>query len=455
MPIVIGTDFSPNASQAADAAAAIAAALPAPLELLHVVDGFWRELPERAQAPLLEEVRGRLGAEADRVGQRGITVQEQILFGIADEALVSHAEASAARLLVVSSVGRRAPARWLLGSVAERTAQTSPVPVLVVRDASPFLAWTEGKRRLRVMVAADFSSSADAAIRWVAELRAIGPCDVVVAYSSWPPAERRRLGTGVRRTVFENDPEIDVLLRQDLERKIGRLPGEGEVRVRVESSLGHVSGHLVEMSGEEGVDLLVVGAHQRRGAGHLWQRSVSRGLLRAAAMSVACVPAARRTGHEAAPIPDIRTVLAATDFSDLGDRAVPFAYGMLPQGGTVHLVHVVEVASVQDLCYRHYETGFPPTPEQRAAQEPELAVQLQALIPAGAAMRGVETLVHVIEARTAGAAVAMAAERLGADVICVGSHGRSGLTATFAGSVAQDIIARSGRPVVVVGPARD
>jgi nucleotide-binding universal stress UspA family protein len=305
------------------------------------------------------------------------------------------------------------------------------------------------------MVAADFSASADAAIEWVAGLRAIGPCDVVVAYSSWPPAERRRLGTGIRRTVFENDPEIDVALRRDLERKVGVLAGHGEVRIRVETCLGHVAGHLVGMARKDGVDLLVAGSRRRHGASRLWQRSVSRGVLRAAPMSVACVPAARPHGHAVAPIPEIRTVLAATDFSELGDQAVPVAYAMLPQGGTLHLVHVVEMADVQDLSYRHYETGFPPTDEQRAAQEPELAAQLQALIPAAAAKRGVDTQIPIIEARTAGAAVAMAAEQLAADVICVGSHGRSGLAATFAGSVAPDIIARSGRPVMVVGPARD
>lgn len=452
MTIVCGTDFSPHASQAADAAAAIAAALRATLHLVHVADAFWPELSERARAPLLEEVRDRLRAEADRLRRRGVTVQETLRFGAADEALVSHAQASGARLLVVSSTGRRAAGRWILGSVAERTAHTSPIPVLVVRDASPFLAWTAGTRRLRVMVAADFSPSTDAALGWVAELRAIGPCDVVVAYSSWPPAERRRLGTGIRRTVFENDPEIDVLLRRDLERKVGVLPGHGEVRIRVETCLGHVPNHLAGMAREEGVDLVVAGSRQRQGVNWLWQRSVSRGVLHAAPMSVACVPAARPQGQEAAPIAEIRAVLTATDFSALGDHAVPFAYAMLPQGGTVHLVHVVEMADVQDLCYRHYETGFPPTDEQRAAQEPELAAQLQALIPAGAAERGVRTQVHIIEATTAGAAIATAAERLAADVICVGTHGRSGLAATFAGSVAQDIIARSGRPVVVVGP---
>jgi nucleotide-binding universal stress UspA family protein len=452
MTIVCGTDFSPNAAHAADAAGALAAAFGVPLDLVHVADGFWRELSERAQAPLLEEVGGRLHTEAERMRQRGAAVQEKILHGVPDHALVSHAEQSGARLLVVSSTGRRAPARWLLGSVAERTVQTSPMPVLVVRDASPFVAWAEGKRRLRLMAAVDFSKSADAAIRWIAELRAVGPCDVIIAYSSWPPAERRRLGTGVRGTVLENDPEIDTVLRHDLERKADLLPGEGEVRVRVESTLGPVSRHLVGMAAEEGVDLLVTGTHQREGTAQLWYGSVSRGVLHGAPMSVACVPSARETGHEAPRVPGLRRVLAATDFSDLGDRAVPFAYSVLQEGGTVHLVHVVEMAQVNDLWYRHYDTGFPPTDEQRAAQEPELTAQLQALVPNSAAERGIDTRIHVVEARTAGAALAMAAERFGVDLICVGSQGRTGFAAAVVGSVAQDLIARSGRPVLVVGP---
>jgi nucleotide-binding universal stress UspA family protein len=453
MTIVCGTDFSPNAARAADAAAALAGRLDVPLDLVHVAEGFWTELSQRARAVPIAEIGDRLRGEADRLRQRGVRAREHLLYGAADEALLAHAEQAGASLIVVSSLGRRAPSRWLLGSVAERVAQAAAVPVLVVRDAAPFLAWTEGRRPLRVTVAADFSASADAALGWIAPLRAIGPCDVVVIYASRPAAERRRLGAGVRSPVFENDPDIDAVLRHDFERRVERRAGNGPVRVRVEAGLGRVSTDLVGLAGREGADLLVVGTRQRQGRGLPWHGSVSRAVLHAAPMSVACVPAPRPAGHEPARVPDVRVVLAATDFSEAGDRAVPFAFGLLPRGGTVHLVHVVEMAEVADLWYRHYDTGFPPTDEQRAAQEPELAAHLQALIPVDAVTRGVQSDIHIIEARSAAAAIATAAERLDADLICVGSHGRSGLSAAFAGSVVQDLVARSGRPVVVVGPA--
>lgn len=42
------------------------------------------------------------------------------------------------------------------------------------------------------------------------------------------------------------------------------------------------------------------------------------------------------------------------------------------------------------------------------------------------------------------------AERFGADVICVGSRGRSGLTRMLFGSVSQELLLRSERPVLLV-----
>jgi nucleotide-binding universal stress UspA family protein len=450
MTMLCGTDFSPSAAEAADAAAAMAKALGTRLELVHVVGGLWPDLLEPVRAPLVAGVRDRLRAEADRLRARGVIVQEEVLDGLADEELVRRAERVGARLIVVASTGRRAPARWLLGSVAERTAQSSPVPVMVVRRASPLVAWAEGKRRLRVMVAVDFSGSAEAALHWVTWLRAIGPCDVVVAYSSWPPGERGRLGTSVRPTGFELDPDVEAALRSDLERKAAGIAGEGEVRVRVESCLGQAAAHLVDMAIEEDVDLLVTGTHQRDRGGRLWHGSVSRGILHAAPMNVACVPRARRS--DAAPVPPVRSVLAATDFSELGDRAVRFAYAIVPPGGTVHLAHVVETAGVPDAWYVHHDAEAGPGGPERSDPEGELTRQLQSLVPADAATRRIETRIHLIEARTAGAGITMAARRLDVDLICVGSHGRSGLAAAFLGSVAQSLIARSGRPVLIVGP---
>ena len=76
--------------------------------------------------------------------------------------------------------------------------------------------------------------------------------------------------------------------------------------------------------------------------------------------------------------------------------------------------------------------------------------QLRALVPAGAEARWLTTKVEVVESRHCSTAICQAAERFGADLICIGSHGRTGLSKAILGSVAQDVMAGSQRPVLVV-----
>jgi nucleotide-binding universal stress UspA family protein len=45
--------------------------------------------------------------------------------------------------------------------------------------------------------------------------------------------------------------------------------------------------------------------------------------------------------------------------------------------------------------------------------------------------------------------------RAGADVICVGTHGGTGRFDTLLGSVAQEVVAKSHRPVLVVPSPRE
>lgn len=48
------------------------------------------------------------------------------------------------------------------------------------------------------------------------------------------------------------------------------------------------------------------------------------------------------------------------------------------------------------------------------------------------------------------AAICQAAERSGAELICIGSRGRSGLKKKLLGSVTESVMRRSSRPVLVI-----
>jgi nucleotide-binding universal stress UspA family protein len=149
-------------------------------------------------------------------------------------------------------------------------------------------------------------------------------------------------------------------------------------------------------------------------------------------------------------LPAVRAVLVTTDFSELGDRAVPWACAILAPGGVVHLVHVIEPPHAPNPLYAHYTPGRTPTPEERAAQRRALEDRLRALLPDDAAARDVTAEVDVAEDRDVAHGICRIAAEREVDVICMSSHGRSGLSKAVLGSVAERVLERCARPLLVV-----
>jgi nucleotide-binding universal stress UspA family protein len=212
---------------------------------------------------------------------------------------------------------------------------------------------------------------------------------------------------------------------------------------------GRADAALIEMSRQEQADLIVTGTHQHHGLERLASPSVSRGLLHHAPMSVACVPTPDELAHGDGALPRLQRVLATTDFSALGDRAIRYAYATLPPGGVVKLIHVIPPWEPPGPLVPHYQPKrF--TEKQHKQLTADSLKKLRALIPSEAELRGIATEVEVVEHREAAKAIGQEAERFGADMICLGSHGRSGLSKAVLGSVAQAVMIHSPRPVLVV-----
>lgn len=434
MSVVCGTDFSDEAAQAAQAAGAIAQRLAVPLELVHVIDELGAEVTFKSDASTVyDPLRARARALAVDLRDRfGIEVEAVVRPGIAHQVLIDMACAASAELLVVAA-GAKKQHRWLLGSIAERVAQSSPIPVLVVRDASSIEAWTRGAAALRVMVGVELASTSKAALLWAAGLRRMGPCDITVVQVAWPAGEHVRKGVPTPTLLMELQPEVHELVLRDLRAWAGELPGDGETVFDVSANAGRVDVHLTSLAAEAKSDLLVVGTHQRPLSGRLWHGSVSRGALQRATGNVACVP--RNEAAEAdESIPTFRRVLIPTDLSALSNRAVKAGYGLVVPGGIVHLLHVV--------------TRVPDELEGDPAQ------RLLELVPRGATAKGIVTECEVTQHADAFMSIWQTAERLGVDAICMATRGRSGLSRVVLGSQAQEVLQRVRQPVVLVPPER-
>ena len=443
MRIICGTDFSVHAAEAATVAAAFAVRLEVPLALVHSVEpgaiGFLEKDPSDK---LRAELQEKLSAQADRLRKSGANVTEELVFGAPDVALVDAARRLDAGLIVVSSLGQVALRQWVVGSVAERTAQSAPVPTLVVRDHKPLLAWARDNRTLRILAGYDFSASADAALDWVSQLMRVGRCALTVAWVSWPPAESWRLGIGGEGLSVDTAREITRLLERDLKERTRAILGRNRAKLRVVSAWGGEEAELIKLAKADRSDLIVVGTNQRRGLDRFWLGSVSRGVLNHATMNVACVP---MSGDVSPPdaLPVFKRVLVPTDFSKLGDKAVCFAFGVAQRGGEVCLLHVVPPVGALDPDSERQQ-------KRRAEVRKSVSARLQALIPRKAQTKGVRATVEVVENSQAAAAICQAAERIGADLICMGSRGRSTLKKKWLGSTLEAVMLRSSRPVLVI-----
>jgi nucleotide-binding universal stress UspA family protein len=292
-PIVCGTDFSRTATEAVEVAAAMAKRLETRLVLVHVdqLQGSLASDPFVLEAAILQR-RRELDSEAQRLRDLGTKVEEKFLSGSASDELVNVTIKSKARLVIVGAVGHGLPRRLLVGSVAERTAEVSPVPTLVVRPGGRLPSWIRGEHVLKILVGYDFSAASDAALVWANQLREIGKCQSTVLYSNWPPDEARRLGYEGPLPLAANPRRIQKNLERDLEKRVAAFLPEQEVTAIVEPGWGTPEGYLFQMASRQRADLVVVGTHQRHGLGRLLLGSVSRAVLHHAKVTVAVVPPA-------------------------------------------------------------------------------------------------------------------------------------------------------------------
>jgi nucleotide-binding universal stress UspA family protein len=448
MSVVCGTDFSGGAHHAVRVAALFARSFAERLVLVYVVED---DLVAGPVATPSSAAQARLDEIARPLRDAGLEVDARIEVGNSDEKLADVAEQLQASLVVVGFLGRRSSERWRAGSLPARLGRSTPAPVVVVRDAEPFEASARGERPLRVLVTVDFSLASDAAVGWLASLRGLGTCELTLFHAYDPVREWSRLGLPGRASVG-GSADIEAILVRDLSARAADLISMERVSVRVVPSVDWTAETIACVAERERFDLVVVGGQRRRGLARIAHDSVSERLFSLAPASVVRVPIAA-SALLARPTPRMARLLAPTDLSDLANDAVRYAYSIADAGSTVHLLHVVEDAPAPSPLYAHYTPGRHLTEAERLEFERSAEVALRALVPEDAARRGIQTRTHVVRGGKPADAIRTFAEQIGADAICIGTHGRSGLSRILGGSVARELADRSPRPLLLIHPA--
>ena len=309
-----------------------------------------------------------------RPARAGVTVQPHVLAGEPELRIVEHARLHGARAIVVGATARPLLERWVLGSVAERTIRTATCPVIVVprRERGPALVRRDGDGSpdgAQALVGLEGADGGPELVRFAADLRRHGRCDVTFFTSTGPPRSTTRLGLRGSRNPLEVDPDVVKNVEPRLRALVDGLPGQGERRLDIQPAFGAPSSNIALAAGDHPYDLLVVGSHQRHGLTRVLE-GLGGGEPRAPGdahprrVRPGATDRARRRAV-AQGLPRILTVLAPTDLSDVGNAAIPHAYALLrATGGVVELCFVAE----HGLPNPPYVYDLPRSPHHRGAR---------------------------------------------------------------------------------------
>ena len=283
MTIACATHFTDSSFSAVRVAAELARKQGESLALVNVLSPS--PLPPGAdavEATALEALR----LEA-AINSEGVEVKVAVLRGPLGPTARRYCREQGAGLLVAGdthhqSSGHRADA-------LEQLAESVDVPLLVVRDEAPLLAWAGGAGPLKVLLALDRTRPSALAREWIEQLAAWGPIELVGAHVWWPPDEYLRRGLPLPAPDGDHRA-VEAEIRKEAQAALSALPPNVHHRVHLEIGQEHIGDRLLALSVEARVDVFVIGTQPRSGSlAQLW--SVSHDVLGLAPMSVICVPA--------------------------------------------------------------------------------------------------------------------------------------------------------------------
>ena len=263
--ILVATDFSPSADDAARVATGVAKAFGSRVVLLYAMPempdaGAARQMLQEKSTERLEQIAG--GMRAAGVG----TVEVAVTTGAPCERILEHAETQEANLIFIGSGQKPDDDRFPLGIIAARLCRLATKPVWVVKPGAPDAV-------ARVLCAVDFSDTSRRALTNVVHLARAFQAEltvltVVAPLSSW-------LGAADEKTqeahLAQRRARFDQFLKEfDLH----------GVSHQVVVRQGQPHEEILAAVAEGNVDLLVMGSVGRTGLSRALMGSVAEKVTR-------------------------------------------------------------------------------------------------------------------------------------------------------------------------------
>ncbi len=243
-----------------------------------------------------------------------------------------------------------------------------------------------------------------------------------------------------RRTEEEEAHYLD-----EVSRKLAQAAPVTLSTAVVEGGLVHALERYIR---ESGGDLLVMSTHGRGALGRLWSGGVADTLVRRAGKPVLLIHTHEGgAAEDLAREPTVERVLVALDGSALSEQVLQSACEIASLLlAAVELVTVVTPAMVA-------AGAFDARPDGGAGAVMDAAQAYLRRVAGRLCAQGQRAEIQATAAAEPAAAILELAERRGAGLIALATHGRGGISRLVAGSVAEKVVKGTHVPVLLVRPA--
>lgn len=276
--ILIPTDFSNNAKQAAKVGAFLARQVGAKVVLLHVNTAVaytpplpdysvpqafdWEAYEENAREALLA-LEKDLSQQADFAA---LSFEKRVEEGLLHQAIRQVVEEEGIDIVVMGTKGATGAVEFFIGSNTEKVIRTAPCPVLAVPENS-------GDFEVKsVLVPTTLRPDQVYVFEWLAEWQKYFSFTVSLLYLNDP------LGLGKNKVIEEKA------------REMGKGAGLRNYRILIEGNTFNEEAAILEVAHEQHVDLIAMGTHQRKGLSHLLFGSLTEDMANHSDIPVLSIP---------------------------------------------------------------------------------------------------------------------------------------------------------------------
>lgn len=235
-----------------------------------------------------ESVRARLIEAAGRLRNDGVKAEYRIAFGKPAEKIAEVAAIEGCDLVAMSTHGRNALGRGILGSVTDKVVHIGHLPVLTITPERARDYWKEGATISKIMVPLDGSPEAESVLPYVEELAAKLSIEVmlvrVLKLVDWTSSYAFNY-----TAMDELEAELETDAADYLKRIARRLADKG-LKVEWKLLWGAPAVAIVDLARETPHDLVALATHGRSGLTRWVLGSVAEAIVRASGDPVLIIP---------------------------------------------------------------------------------------------------------------------------------------------------------------------